>query len=374
MIQSLYKLIGLVSLLAVALIAGACPKRLVGGYEIKNGKVIFNQGMKGLGTTHSFEVEDADPETFEILNRDYGRDAEKAFYLGKAIIQSHGPSFEIFEDPYTKDRAHVYYAGKIISKKPKTFKFLFSVRSGSKTSKYYTDGENVIIGKSKYLPGVVDVDTFEQIGRTSYLRDKNNVYRFGRIVESADPKTFEMIRRKYDEYARDRNSVFYNGVRVEDCDRDTHRIIDEFHHKDSKNVFFRTFILSGDPENFEILSRAYTRDSKSVYWRAKKISDDAGKFVAFPSERAAAYAKDSRNAYWGWKVIEEADLASFKGLNHNYAKDKDRVYFAVNTLNTPKVVKDADPETFELVEGEKGIDARDKNNKFNFGHIRRGRK
>ena len=39
----------------------------------------------------------------------------------------------------------------------------------------------------------------------------------------------------------------------------------------------------------------------------------------------------------------------------------------------PREVKGADPETFALVKGEKGIDARDANNVYNFGNRRRMR-
>ena len=159
------------------------------------------------------------------------------------------------------------------------------------------------------------------------------------------------------------SSIFYNGIKVKEADVDSHRVIDKSHHKDKQRVYFARDSLSDDPENFEVLSKAFSKDNKNVYWRKKKISEDSEHFEIFPSERSNAYAKDSKNAYWGWKIIEDADLESFVGLNHNYAKDKNKVYFKVNSGNSPDVLENADPETFELVRGEKGIDANRGNNK-----------
>ena len=363
------KIFGLIFLIAFSLFLLACPKRISGGYEIKNGKVIYNEGMKGLGTTNSFEVKDADAKTFEVINRQYAKDSKNAYLRGKVIPKSDGASFELVETPFSKDKNHVFYSDDIVSNNPKGFKILYKPKRGH----VWTDGEKIYKGKSAFLPDVVDVTTFERIGKTRYYRDKNNVYSL-RVIEGADPQTFEVISKFNETYARDRQSVFYNGVKVEDCDVDSHKIIDKFHHKDKTHVFFARNILSDDPENFEILSRAYSRDSRNAFWRAKKISDDAKNFVAFPSEKAGAYAKDSGKAFWGWKEIENADASSFVGLNHNYAKDKNNVYFAVNTVNMPRILKDADAATFELVKGKKGIDARDKNNSYNFGVKKKPRK
>ena len=361
-------------LFSVSLIwLSACTPRLAGGYEVKNGKVIYHTGMTGLGSTSNKVVEGADATTFEKLDRYYGRDKHRAYYRGDAIKNTHGPTFELLTKPYQKDKNHVFYAGKVISDYPKDFRILFSVKhnSGGGDTKFATDGRHVFKSGSKFLPDEVDPASFERIGNTRYFKDKNHVYDIASVVESADPASFEVNARFNGTFSKDKNGVFFEGRRVEDIDLDSHRILDRYHHKDKSAVYFRREVLSKDPENFTILSESYSRDSKHAYWRAKRISDDAENFVAYPSRRGASYGKDSKNAFWGWKTIPDADVASFVGLNHNYAKDKDNVYFAVNTVNPPKVIKDADPATFALVKGEKGIDARDKDGPFNFGHRRR---
>jgi hypothetical protein len=349
----------------------ACPPRIAGGYEVKDGEVIFNQGMKGLGAAHHFPVVDADPATFEIINKDYGKDIKRAFYKGKVISKSDGPSFAFLESAYSSDKYHVYYYGAAISDKPSGFKIIYRSKNNGPRLTLSTDGERILKGKNSFMSGKADAGSFEQIDRTDYFRDKFRVYSLNKIIDGADPATFEIVGRFDGRYTQDANAIFYNGNRVPGIDKATHDIIDEVHHRDASKVFFGLDPLSEDPENFKVLSRAYSKDSKSVYWRGRKISDDAAKFIAFPSERSESYAKDSTASFWGWKVIEDADVESFTGLNHKYAKDKNHVYFGSLNLNSAVIVKDADPDSFELVKGEKGIDARDKNGPYYFGVPRR---
>lgn len=59
-------------------------------------------------------VEGADPETFEILDKntfiaDYSRDKNYAYFRGKKIPESHGPSFALLENDYSIDKNHVYH-------------------------------------------------------------------------------------------------------------------------------------------------------------------------------------------------------------------------------------------------------------------------
>ncbi len=372
-IDRVQKFSGIGCILAIVFSFSACPKRLVGGYEVKNGKVIYNEGMKGLGTTHSFVVEGADASSFKVINRNYGKDNKHAYLRGKKIAQSHGATFELIDVPYAKDKNHVYYSNEILSKYPKDFKILFKTKLNKFETIYSTDGRVIFSGRREFLPGVVDVPTFEMIGKTGYFRDKNNVYKRN-IIEDADPETFRVVSKHNETFARDKASVFYNGLKVENCDVNTHRILGKYHHRDEKQVFFGLTPLSDDPDNFKILSNSYSKDSKNVYWSKKTISEDSDNFVVFPSERQASYAKDSKNAFWGYRKIEDADVNTFIGLNHNYAKDKNQVYFSVNVVNPPKILEKADPETFALVKGEKRIDARDKNNNYNFGTIKKKKK
>jgi len=365
-------IIKLLFLAVLSAFSFACTKDITGGYEVKDGTVIFHQGMRGL-SKKSFLVEGADANTFEALDRFYGRDESQAYYNGKVISGSDGRSFKIIETPYTSDNHNVYYSGKAISDNPDGFKILFKMRMNKLENTFSTDGEIVFKGSNPFFPDRVDLATFEQVGKANYLKDKRSVYTLNRVIEEADPETFEVVTRYSERYSKDASNIFYNGIRVKGVDKETHEIIDEVHHRDRSNIFFAMNPLSEDPGNFQVISRAYSRDSQSAYWRGRKISDDAENFEVFPSDRAEAYAKDSIKAFWGWKTIEGADAETFVGLNRHYAKDKSKVYFGINVVNNVRVIEGADPETFALVKGEEGVDARDVNRPYYFGHIARSR-
>jgi len=55
-----------------------------------------------------------------------------------------------------------------------------------------------------------DLETFEIIGEvySNYAKDKNQVYYYGRIIENADPETFEVISSTS---AKDKNNAYDNG-------------------------------------------------------------------------------------------------------------------------------------------------------------------
>ncbi|HMS41215.1 MAG TPA: DKNYY domain-containing protein [Pyrinomonadaceae bacterium] len=358
-----------VGFILTAIFLSACPKRLVGGYEIKDGKVIYQTGLQGLGTTHSFEVEGADAASFDALNKSYGKDKNNAYLYGKIIPNSHGATFKIVREPYTIDQNHVFYATEIISDKPQNFKIIIETEKNT----FASDGEKIFLGKMLFFPESVDLQTFEQIGKTNYFRDKNHVFTANRLIDGADPRTFEVNPRFNEKYAKDKSNVFYAASKVDGCDVATHQIIDENYHKDQTHVFFVLKKFSDDAANFEKLSEVFSRDGKFAYWKSTKISDDAKNFVAFPSEKSDAYAKDSRTVFWCDKKMENVDIASFVGLNHHYAKDKNKVYFAAGNLNLPRILEKADAATFEIVKNEDGIDAKDKDNFFNFGTIRKPR-
>ncbi|NNE67710.1 MAG: DKNYY domain-containing protein [Pyrinomonadaceae bacterium] len=348
-----------------------CPKRIAGGYEVSDGKVIYHHGMKGLGTTRASAVKEADPTTFEALDRKYGRDKNHAYYDGRIIDGSDGPTFKLIEGQFSGDKNHIYYTAQILTDRPADFKILFKTKPNVSETTFSTDGKLIFMGNKPFFPDLVHVPTFERLGRSDYFRDRNRVYTPLRVVKGADASSFEVVKRFDERYSYDANSVFYFGVKVEGIDRATHRVIDNVHHRDQSNIYFAMKQLSDDPDNFKILSKAFSKDSTRVYWRGRQISDDAANFVQFPSRGADAYAKDSKKAYWGWKTIEGVDVESFEGLNDNYAKDKNAVYFAVNIVNMPRKMEGADPATFALVKGEKGIDARDKNRAYNFGNPKR---
>jgi hypothetical protein len=334
-----------------------------GGYVVKDGKVTYHSGLEGLGSKRSWEITEADADTFASLKDGYAKDKKHAYLDGILIPDSDGITFQQLEKPYAADSAHVFIGTDTLSDSPQTFKIIARLEKVT----FSTDGKKVFSGSAEFLPEMVNAASFERIGSSGYFRDNGHVYTSQNVIETADPVTFA-IDLGYDEaYAHDKNSVFYKAARVEGCGVATHKIIDSDRHQDSKGVFFAAKKISDDLASFDVLTSKYSRDSKHVYWRMDKISDDPVNFTVYPNEGWDTYAKDSHTVFRCDEKIKNVDVKTFSGLDHYYAKDKNNVYFEISCDVTElSTVDGADPASFELASGD-GVDARDKNNDYNFG-------
>jgi hypothetical protein len=354
--------------LILFLVAGACSsfdeglKDSFGGYTVTDGKVIYHTGLYGMGSKDSWEIPGADADTFSSVGEGYAKDKNSAYLDGRVISQSDGPSFKLLEKPYAADRAHGYWGAQILSDSPQTFKIIARLEKVT----FSTDGKKVFSGSVEFLPGTADAASFTQVGSSGYFRDRNRVYTFEKVVEGADPRSFEVLPDYEERYAVDEKSVFYRGIKVDGCDPKTHEVVDLLFHRDDKSVFYMDKKITANDGSFTKLAASYSRDKRSAYWQANKISDDGQNFTAFPSDDYYAYAKDGRNAFRCDHKLKDVDAPSFVGLSARYAKDKHKVYFSVSCEEYLSVVDGADPASFELSSGD-GVDAIDKNNRYNFG-------
>lgn len=324
---------------------------MTGGYKISGGKVDFYRGLSGFGAPQSWEITEADAATFKVLDDGYATDKNHAYVDGYLIPQSEGATFKIIRKPYSADRNHVFYDKQSFCDKPERFKFV------QNEDEFSTDGETIFYGAKALFPDALDAATFERIGSSDFYRDKNRVYTLEKIIEGADPKTFESIafRKTYGSdkdltYARDNQNIFYDGVKVESCDPKTHRIIDFTKHRDARHVFIRTEKISDDAANFKALEANYSKDSKNVFWDFNRIEGaNAATFKVFESTFGHGFGTDGKNIYWCALKFERADVATFVGLTGHYGKDKNYVWYAQNPGEQPEIVENADAATFEII-------------------------
>lgn len=207
-------------------------------YEVRDNSVYWTYWKEGMG---SGEIElDADHETFKILEHDrYAKDKFRVFYQGSEVKGADAKSFKSVWEFYGIDRNHAYYGEKLI---PNAIGSSFEVIDGnfSRDGKDYfysdkalnvCDYESFVIHDFNGAYGnwlsyddqcayfqksripLVDRASFEiLIG--GYTKDKANVYYGSRIVEGADPESFEMIGNTF--AGKDKHSCF-NGFDRVDC-------------------------------------------------------------------------------------------------------------------------------------------------------------
>ena len=147
-----------------------------------------------------------------------------------------------------------------------------------------------------------DKMTKHNIGWDWYSNGKRAYYALAKEVKGSDGKTFEPLSFHW---ARDKNAVYCFDSKLRGADRDS----------------------------FEVLNDVFAKDAHRVYYLGGTIKDaDPDTFTVFPEHPADA--------------------------GTSFAKDKNHVYFQILTVGKPKIVRDADPQTFRSVGRGYGIDSK----------------
>ena len=357
-------------------------------------------------------VKNADKNTFQIVNGNYGVDRKNVYYDGEKLDSVGIEGLKIFDDNYLKDNKNVYEI-------------------------YTTDDEKIKIRAIKNLN--IDVASFEDIFKEAFYKDKNSVYYVDmtedkqelKKLEGADADTFEL-----GIFSKDKNSVFIGKQRLEGVSPKGFEILDNDLNfiKDYKNIFYLdraedgiTFIprvqntegvdvatlesvgksffkdyfkdknnvyivaserpistdsintklnfyklIGANPKTFELIDN-FGRDDKNVYFLDKKLKGiDAKTF----EEISFSIVKDKNGLHillnsddFGIKTrnlkISGLDLKTFKKLENGYYKDKNNVYYDLD--NNLYTIKNADLATFEVLNSPYSSSiyfAKDKNNVY----------
>ena len=274
-------------------------------------------------------VKNADKNTFQIVNGNYGVDRKNVYYNGEKLDSVGIEGLKIFDDNYLKDNKNVYEI-------------------------YTTDYEKIKIRAIKNLN--IDVASFENILKGTFYKDKNSVYYIDtaedkqelKKLEGADADTFEP-----GIFSKDKNSVFIGNQKLKGVSSKGFEILDnEFNFvKDYKNVYYLDRESDGitykvkvldtkgvDIPSFEFLGdfyNKYYKDKNNIYFLNDR--DDKMKLeklnYADPKTFEIIngnFARDDKNLYiFGYK-LDGIDPKTFETLNYEMIKDKNGVYFLKN--------------------------------------------
>lgn len=164
----------------------------------------------------------------------------------------------------------------------------------------------------------------------AYGADIHHVYYLGEILKGADPASFVNIN---DECWKDNSTVYWQGLVVKGADPRTFVPLKNGWFKDARQGYsgFAFPMHVRDLTSFEPIADEWARDSKAYYasytantMQGEVVGADYSTFRILKG----SYARDRKHIYWGTRVIENADLGSFKvggGLNLQ-AKDRFRYY------------------------------------------------
>ena len=359
--------------------------------------------------TKKISLDGLDVKTFRALENgkdvtsiDYFVDKNNIYYAYENLEKIQGAdknSFEVLGYYIAKDKNNVYYNGKKMENvDSKSFKNFGNFIGKDKNRVFYITGNEDIKD--------ADAESFEIMGDTYYFRDKNNIFVIkysndfpagqGFIkLPNIDRNSFITLS---EEIGKDKNGVYYFGEKIKGINPNSIRVIEEMGQDNyilqSENNYYLTFNSNSDLYDrkndkieakkinnlnidfstfkyFEILY--YDKDKNSFYYRSdndlKKIKSEIDVKSADKVLELNDFVKDKNNLYYfsNGKIekinlnIDVKSLEFFDDIDSSYSsyiKDRNNVYFVDNKNGKVKIVKNADKNTFQIVNGNYGVDGK----------------
>ena len=360
--------------------------------------------------TKKISIDGLDVKTFRnleneqnIMSMDYFVDKNSIYYDDyenlKKIQGADKNSFEITGYYIAKDKNNVYYKGiKLENVDSKSFEDFDNFIAKDKNRVFYIEGNGEIEN--------VDVASFEMIEDTRYFRDKNNIFviKYGNNfpdgqgfvkLKNIDKNSFTALSK---DIGKDKNGVYYLDKKINGISPNNTKVIEEIGQDNyilkSGNNYYLTFNSnkdSYDRENEKIEVKKinglnidfetfkyfgifdYYKDKNSFYYRSdndlKKIKSGIDVKSAEDVFVLNNFVKDKDNLYYFsngkiTKINLKIDVNSLEMLEDrdssysNYIKDNKNVYFVDNENGTVKLIKNADKNTFKVVEKIYGVDGK----------------
>lgn len=197
---------------------------------------------------------------------------------------------------------------------------------------YYNWSSGATMKMENKLVKDADATSFQSIKNKEKIalgKDKYHVFKEDKIIENADPKTFELIKERF---WKDKNRVYFLKVYGNDC-----------------------VINNADPESFIILKDFWVKDKNNAFYIFDKLKKvDLQTFTPIDKD----WAKDNQRFYFQHLQVEGLDYKTAKILSPYYIKDSKNVFFQNKNVNG------ANPKTF-VADKFSGFGQDDKNKFYN---------
>lgn len=272
----------------------------------------------------------ADPSTFTVLTREFGKDKDSIFWKGIEQTVDHG-SFVIDENGIPKDAFYVYY------------------------DKGYQSQLTIIedADPASFKPYKLPHETFNQ----QWARDNKAIYLYGRKVD-ADVNTFVRINQSlaadskaiyailYD-YSTQAGTAETNTKVVRQAQRPigNPESINDFYARIGNTIVHANWKNPFSSLEFEVIHTISLIDKRNIVVNDVLISD--GKMIKGVDINtleiiSRELLKDKTNVYYDKEKIEGADVTTIASVSEFYSKDKNAVYYKTQRL------KGANPATFTI--------------------------
>lgn len=227
---------------------------------------------------------DADPDTWQPLERGWSRDARRVWRRAELLDGADAATWEVVYvsgvDQWSRDQSSVWYVEKRL------------------------EGANP--------------STFERL-RSSWGRDDQQVWWQDQRLDGADAASFSA---QNEGFATDTRSVWYQDQRLEHLDPSTFRIIQGFIVADATAVYqvrngTAEVIEGADPGTLRPHSNRqyYLVDRSRIWYGAKSLDLSPDAHVMH------GYAWDDRRAYYADRLLDDADVTTLETVHNAKARD-----------------------------------------------------
>lgn len=273
---------------------------------------------------------DADADSFQPINENFGKDKNGVFWRGKRQKVDF-KTFEIDAIGVVKDKNHIYKTnGKkydmlevVEDADPKTYQLLDPVAKEYNGSNWFKDA-NAVYYKNKKVKA--DPKTFKPINN-SIAVDANYIYAI--VTERGE----DMNRLEVNEVIR-KHDIIQGKV---------HTV------NESYGQIGNSIISTFSKEEFELNSFESITTTKAIdYWKIIVNKTLINKGIIYPEIDVATFevldydfSKDKNLVYFDCKKIDGVAISSFEIISNEYSKDYQKVYYR------NFIVKGASPKTFK---------------------------
>jgi hypothetical protein len=297
---------------------------------------------------------DADVESFQPINRDFGKDKSNVFWKGRKQAVDYA-TFQVDTTGIIKDKNHVYTTNG------KEYNFLGIIEGADPKS---------------YQPLDPSLPDYKRI---SWFKDNNAVYYRSKKTQG-DPTTFKPLN---DAIAVDANYIYSiinqrgEGIyafEVDEVIRKCKRIAGEIKIVNDTYVQIGNAVVSAfTKDEFTLHTFETIKSTKEVNYFTIVVNDTLiYKGIAYPEIDIQSfepldygYCKDSKNVYYAGKKITDAAISDFEIISPDYAKDNKNVFYKNS------IAEKANPKTFKKT-SESDV-WEDGTNKFREGKILQGK-
>ncbi|RBP47673.1 DKNYY family protein [Roseimicrobium gellanilyticum] len=242
------------------------------GYHVDGKVVWYLQSW----TSSPFQVAGADVATFEHPlpkgESSYAKDKNHVYLSGRALKDVDPATFEILDGRYSRDAKYVHRGEERICDDPANFEVLSGnfVKNSKAVYRLYPQVEVQTTDVANFRL-LSDADYY------SYFADSQYVYVNGNTVEGAMPASFKVIKGGF---GKDEKQPFYFDKPMPDGTLlDSFEVLDSPYARDAKRVYFMGKIVEGaDPVTFEVTDAKFQRgkDAKNRYEQEKSVPASAG--------------------------------------------------------------------------------------------------